>query len=164
MAQTDLSRTSRQRLAIVSDAVSVFLLQHHGSEVKVLLMRRATTMKGTWCQVAGGIEAGEKAWQAALREVREETGIILGSLWSGDIVEQFYEPHRDRIAMLPVFVGFVAPQIEVQLNDEHDAYEWLDFDAACARVTFPGQRHTLRTIEAEFVARDPDPVLRIDIA
>ena len=67
MAQTDLSRASKQRLAIVSDAVSVFLLQHHGSEVKVLLMRRATTMKGTWCQVAGGIEAGEKAWQAALR-------------------------------------------------------------------------------------------------
>ena len=79
----------------MSDAVSVFLLQHHGSEVKVLLMRRATTMKGAWCQVTGGIETGEKAWQAALRDVREETGIILGSLWSGDIVEQFYEPHRD---------------------------------------------------------------------
>lgn len=52
-------------------------------------------MKGAWCQVTGGIETGEKAWQAALRDVREETGIILGSLWSGDIVEQFYEPHRD---------------------------------------------------------------------
>ena len=37
------------------------------------------------------------------------------------------------------------------------------YDAACPRVSFPGQRHTLRTIEAEFVARDPDPVLRIDI-
>lgn len=66
--------------------------------------------------------------------------------------------------MLPVFVGFVAPHIEVQLNNEHDAYEWLDFDVACARVIFPLQRHTLRMIQAEFVALDPDPVLRIDIA
>jgi len=87
-----------------------------------------------------GISA--KAGQAAIREVKEETGILLTDLWSADICEQFYEAHNERIMMLPVFVSFVDPGVKVKLNQEHDAYEWLGFDAARARVLPRPSQHT----------------------
>ena len=102
-------------------------------------MRRAKTLKGTWCQVAGSIEKGETAWQAAAREVREETGITLQTIWSGDICEQFYEPEKERIALMPVFVGYVEDWVKVRLNDEHDAFKWVTFPQAHAPVTFRGK-------------------------
>lgn len=50
---------------------------------------------------------GEKTWEAALREVREETNLNCDQLYSADICEQFYDADRDAISMLTVFVGFV---------------------------------------------------------
>ncbi|MBB3464556.1 8-oxo-dGTP pyrophosphatase MutT (NUDIX family) [Rhizobium sp. BK377] len=41
----------------------------------MLLLRRNHTLVGEWCQIAGAIEEGEKAWEAALREVNEETNL-----------------------------------------------------------------------------------------
>ena len=120
-------------------------------------------MNGKWCQVASSIEAGETAWQAAIREVKEETGTLLTDLWSADICEQFYEAHNERFIMFPVFVSHVDPSVKVQLNREHDAHEWLGFDAACARLSVPGQHNTLRHIKAEYIDRMPNPLLEIDI-
>lgn len=151
-------------LPIKSFSVSIFLLRGNGNDVQVLLMRRTGYLTGLWCQVAGGIEPGETAWQTALREVREETGIVLTNIWSADICEQFYEAPKECLTLVPVFVGFVPNDTEVALNDEHDAYEWLDFDAAQARLSFPGQRKALAAVWEEFVDRQPNPHLQIDIA
>lgn len=163
MSQDAGALLEKQSVPVLCSAVSVFLLKQGKTEIELLLMRRATTMNGKWCQVAGSIEAGETAWQAAIREVKEETGILLTDLWSADICEQFYEAHNERIMMLPVFVSFVDPGVKVKLNQEHDAYEWLGFDAARARASFPGHRNTLRHIKAEYIDRMPDPLLEIDI-
>lgn len=91
---------------------------------------RCGTLIGEWCQIAGGIEDGEKAWEAALREVQEETGLKCDRLYSADICEQFYEADRDSISMLPVSVGFVDAKAAVIINDEHSEFQWVSFDAA----------------------------------
>ncbi len=126
-------------------------------------MERADSLVGAWCQVAGGLEEGETAWQAALREITEETGLTPQRFYSGDICEQFYEPERDCISIFPVFVAFVDPAARVTLNNEHSAYQWLDFDAARALVSFSGQRRILSEIEAEFIHRTPSAHLEITI-
>lgn len=136
-------------------AVSVVLLRAANPETEVLLLRRNHTLIGEWCQIAGGIEDGEKAWKAALREVREETGLTCDRLYSADICEQFYEPDRDAISMLPVFVGFVDAEAAVIINDEHSEFRWVSFETALSKVPFAGQRHVLKHIEAEFVKRRP---------
>jgi dATP pyrophosphohydrolase len=136
-------------------AVSVVLLRRIGDEAEVLLLRRNHTLVGEWCQVVGSIEEGEKAWEAALREVREETGLKCSRLYSADICEQFYESDRDAISMLPVFVGFVEANTTVTINHEHSEFRWVSFEAALGMVTFAGQRHVLRHVEAEFVEREP---------
>ena len=96
---------SNGQVPIVCEAVAVVILRWRQDQAQVLLIRRVHQPHGVWCQVAGGIEAGETAWQAALREVKEETSLILSERWMADFCEQFYEPAKNGIAMLPVLAG-----------------------------------------------------------
>lgn len=148
-------------IPIRSVAVSVVVLKPNGSEHQVLLLRRTRSLIGEWCQIAGAIEEGETAWQAALRETREETGLALARLYSADICEQFYEADRDAISLLPVFVGYPRPGDVVRLNAEHSEFRWVKFDEALQMVPFAGQRDVLRHIEREFVAREPNRLLLV---
>lgn len=137
--------------------VSVVVIRGHGPQTEVLLMRRRATPTGTWAQVAGKIEAEETAWQAARRELAEETGLSAEALYCADTQEQFYEAERDAITVAPVFVARVAEDAQVAMNDEHDALRWLSFDAAIDLVDFGGQRRMLRDIKEDFVDHAPSP-------
>lgn len=136
-------------------AVSAVLLRVVDGQAEILLLRRNRTLAGEWCQIAGAIEDGEKAWEAALREIKEETDLTCYRFYSADICEQFYEADRDSISLLPVFVGFVQPQATVKINHEHSDFRWVSFDEALTMVPFAGQLHVLRHIKAEFVDREP---------
>ena len=142
--------------------VSVVVLREGIDGVEVLLLKRNGSLAGTWCQVAGKIEAAETAWQAALRELEEETGLVPDRLYSADICEQFYEAGRDAITIAPVFVAYVGSDAEIRLNAEHSAFRWLDFAEAAELVSFGGQRRVLRWIKDEFIDRAPSDFLRIN--
>lgn len=150
-----------QEIPIKSFAVSVVVVRDNGSGHDVLLLRRTRSLAGEWCQIAGSIEPGETAWQAALRETKEETGLTLQRLYSADICEQFYEADRDAISLLPVFVGFAEPTATVLLNAEHSEFRWVAFDQAVGMVPFAGQRNVLRHAQREFIDRKPSRWLLI---
>lgn len=149
-------------ISIRAFLVSLVALRKTGSQFEVLLLKRAQTLVGEWCQIAGSIEEGETAWQAALRELDEETGLKPVALYSADICEQFYEADRDAITMAPVFVAFIDNTEKVSLNHEHSDYCWVSFDDAAELVAFGGQRRVLRWIEEEFVQRPPSKHLLIE--
>lgn len=142
--------------------VALVAVRRTASGHQVLLLERTETLVGEWCQVAGKIEEGETAWQAALRELQEETGLTPERLYSADISEQFYEADRDAITVAPVFVAFVNEQADVTLNSEHSAFQWVSFADAMELVPFGGQRRVLRWIEEEFIRRKPHAHLLID--
>jgi dATP pyrophosphohydrolase len=152
-------------VAIRCGAVSALVLRLDVDAARVLLLRRSSGdfLAGEWCQVSGRIEAGETAWQAALREIREETGLVPERFYSADICEQFYEATRNFISLLPVFVGFVSQDDVVTLNAEHSEARWMTFAEAEAAVTFGGQRSVLAHVRREFVDREPTEWLRIRI-
>jgi dATP pyrophosphohydrolase len=150
-------------IPIRSFAVSVVVVRGTGAESDVLLLCRTRSLAGEWCQIAGAIEAGETAWQAALREVHEETGLRPVAFYSADICEQFYEADRNAISLLPVFVGFVRPGDDVRLNAEHSEFRWVTFDDALRMVPFAGQRNVLMHIRREFIDREPSRWLSINM-
>lgn len=141
---------------------SLVVIRKTDARYEVLLLKRTQTLAGEWCQVAGSIEDGEAAWQTALRELAEETGLEPKVLYSADTCEQFYEADRDSITIAPVFVGFIDSAAEVTLNHEHSDYRWVSFDEAVEMVAFGGQRRVLRWIEDEFIKREPSRHLLIE--
>ena len=60
-------------IPILACGVSVVVLSEVEIETEFLLLRRNHTLVGESCQISGGTEDGEKAWETALREVIEET-------------------------------------------------------------------------------------------
>jgi dATP pyrophosphohydrolase len=143
------------------NGIAVYLFARIDQEWHVLLLKRADSLEGAWCQVAGGIRDGEKAWQAALRETKEETGLIPDKFYSANICEQFYHIRRDEIYIAPIFVGFVPGSGTVRLNDEHSDHAWLSLDEAVKRLDFAGQRESLESIWERFIMKESNVHLEI---
>ncbi len=142
--------------------VSLVAIRGAGDAAEVLLLHRAEAhLQGLWSYVAGHIEPGEKAWQCALRELREETGLTPHALYASDRCETYYDPHDEVIAVVPAFVAFVDADASVQLNAESDAWRWLPFAQAMPLLAFGGQRELFAHVQREFVERPPAPVLRL---
>ena len=111
---------AKQAVPFRCEGVAVVLLKKSHDQYRVLMLKRAGRMlHNEWCYVGGGIEKGEKAWEAALREVHEETGITKVRLYSANQFEQYYSPKEEYIYTAPVFVGYVDESQPVQLNHEH---------------------------------------------
>jgi dATP pyrophosphohydrolase len=132
--------------------VDVYVLRDASADPAVLVLRRARAGRspGTWEAVHGAIESGETAVQAALRELREETGLAPARLYNASRVEAFYRHAQDEVALIPVFVALVAADAAVRVSAEHDAFEWLAPAAALARVTWPRMRRALEDSLALF--------------
>lgn len=110
--------------------------------VEILVIRRAPGQMypGLWQCVTGKIEPGERIVDAALREFNEETGLgddDLEAFLETDLVNTFHDASLDALLVEAVFAARVRPATEVRLSHEHDAFEWLDPEAARARVTWP---------------------------
>ncbi len=116
----------------------------HTSDLKVLIMERADK-SGFWQSVTGSIEGDETPYQAAIREVKEETGLNAFDFdfqdWQTTNVYEIYPHWRHRYAPNvtentehlfslklpnPVFIH-LAPK-------EHIQYEWVDWREAAQRV------------------------------
>ena len=146
--------------------VDVYVLRPSQRGLEALCLRRAagTRCAGTWETVHGHILAGEQPVTAALRELKEETGLDAERLYNVSRVEAFYLHARDEVALIPVFAAFVAPGPGVSSYAEHDAAEWLPLEAAARRMAWPREARALADVAALFTAGDAgglDDVLRI---
>lgn len=151
-------------LPIRCNSIALYAVKGRGRAARYLLIRRTgKRLRGHWEMIAGKIEKDETAWQAALRELKEETGLQAQALYSADTLEAFYAPRADVIDLTPVFVAFVDENARVQLSDEHDAYEWLTAAHAGRRLAFSEQRRILKHIEALFVQKKPRDILNIPL-
>lgn len=149
-------------LPIYCSGIAIVLLKKYEDDMFVLLMKRnSEPFLGEWCYVGGAIEEGEKAWEAALREVREETGLTDIRLYVSNTFEQYYHPKGDFIYMAPVFVGFVGEEEQVKLNEEHSDFACFSFEKALQQITVPGNDCVLSFVEKHFVKAKPYTQLEV---
>ncbi|HUI11651.1 MAG TPA: NUDIX domain-containing protein [Bacteroidota bacterium] len=124
--------------------VCPFRIRRDGGEY--LVVRRApgeTVYPGLWQFVTGRVEKREKAPEAALRELREETGTVPARFWVVPAVNEFYDRSADAIRQVALFAAELEPAAAVRLSAEHDAFEWLPYAEARRRLVWPGQRNCL---------------------
>jgi len=105
----------------------------------------------------GGVEDGERATDAARRELAEETGLTPAAFFTAGELDAFYDPVRDRIVHVPFFVARVDDRDIVLEDDVHDEHRWVRFAQAEEMLEFAAQRRVLDEIHRAFVARAPAP-------
>jgi dATP pyrophosphohydrolase len=83
----------------------VLIVRRHGDSHQLLLACRATGMYmgGTWQLISGGLEPHETAWQGALREMWEETGLVPAEFYRLSTLSNFYRPDNDSLNTAPMF-------------------------------------------------------------
>jgi dATP pyrophosphohydrolase len=150
------------------DMIFVYVARPDGSGVshEFLQLRRAPGMEvsGSWAAVSGRIEPGEVAWKAALRELREETGLAPAEFYRLDCAGEFYTTVDDSLWIAPVFFALVAADANVVLNEEHQEFRWLGRKHAAALFTWPGDRRAVREICDEILDDGPArEFLRIEL-
>ena len=127
--------------------VDCYVYFQKAKEVEFLLLKRNKNKlyEHLWQGVAGKIEKDDKAWETAVRELKEETGLAPKKMFVADHVSRFYEKHKDRMNLVPVF-GIEVDSKDVTLSDEHIDYKWLDFEEAFDTLIWNGQKQGLKTV------------------
>ena len=127
--------------------IDVYVYSYENNKLSFLLLKRSKTKiyEFLWQGVAGKIEKGELAWQAALRELKEETGLTAHKMFVADYVSKFYEKHGDRINLVPVF-GIEVINKKISLSEEHCNFKWLSFKKAHDKLTWDGQKKGLKVV------------------
>jgi 8-oxo-dGTP diphosphatase len=85
----------------------------------VFIKRKNPPYKGSWALPGGFVEYGETVEEAVIREVKEETGIIIEIT---GLLGVYSDPARDPRGHL-ITVCFLASKIEGELKADTDASE-----------------------------------------
>jgi len=114
-----------------------------------LVAHRSAESGGYWHTIAGRIEDGEGPEEAAVRELREETGLeaaTLERLGEFAYVRADWDSEPGLRVHVAAFLTDVEPGWEPTLNEEHTEYRWLPREEAAELIFWPEPAQLLRAL------------------
>ena len=118
---------------------------YHPEDREILLLKVEDEKVSFWQPITGGIESGESPEEACLREIKEETGMLLAcsSLTTlGDFTVKIDENltiHKNLFLVL-------TEQKEIQISDEHVGAQWVALDKVSSQLYWPSNQATFEMI------------------
>lgn len=142
-------------MKVISNLIEAHIFRERNKKLEFLLLKRASYQyyPNLWQMVSGKIKEGEKAYQTALREIKEETNLIPEKLWIAPNINSFYSPDDEYISLIPVFAAKVNPNSEVVISSEHSEFKWVNKDEAKNLLAWEGQRKSVDVIAEYFISR-----------
>ena len=117
----------------------------HPEEREILLLKVEDKKVSFWQPITGGIESGESPEEACLREIKEETGLLLACsnlTGLGDFrvkIDENLSIHKNLFLVL-------TEQKEIQLSDEHVGAQWVALDKVSSQLYWPSNQATFEMI------------------
>ena len=118
------------------ESKKLFLLLHYPS--------------GHWDFVKGKMEKGESIHQTAVREAKEETG-IMDIVFLNDFEEWInynFQHEGELIDKKVVFFLAETKTKDVEISHEHLNYIWMDYNSAMEKITFDNAKNVLTKAQA----------------
>ena len=118
---------------------------YHPEDREILLLKVENEKLSFWQPITGGIESGESPEEACLREIKEETGLLLhrSNLTSlGDFTVKIDENltiHKNLFLVL-------TEQKAIQISDEHVGAQWVALDKVSSQLYWPSNQATFEII------------------
>ena len=100
---------------------------------KVLMLKRREEDNGTWALPGGKTKSGESQIGAAIRETKEETGL---DAIPGYRFEDFTSSTGRK--KFTCYMYRVSKPFDIEISDEHTAWEWMGLDSLGAEDLHPG--------------------------
>ncbi len=114
---------------IISAGIIVFRKTPEG--IKFLLLYHG---RNYWNFAKGKVESEEKAWQAALRELREETGLKSTEIRfvAGFRTHERFTFQRGAEKVFKLVILYLAEtkQTQITISDEHEGFGWFTYSEA----------------------------------
>jgi len=134
-------------LPVKFELIACFVLSKVEAGYSLLFLTRTPAdshAPGTAQIVYGHIENGESAEDTVLREITEETGLIVASLYSLNETFSFYDKISRCMQIVPVFIAFVNENEPAVGNcAEHSGYEWIRLEDAHQHLPWQAQQRVL---------------------
>ncbi len=115
----------------------------------LLIARRSAMGKLQWTLPKGGIEPGEAVEDAAVREVREETGIHAAIIEGLGVVDYWFLWHPDGVRYHKYVHYYVMRPLHGHLHERDDEAEhvaWLPLGQALERMAHLNERKLVASV------------------
>ena len=133
------------------------VLVHDGT--RVLLLHRRPERGNFWQPITGSIESGELPFDAAQRELHEETGNgaipVTMNLMQSFMIESQFLAARYPVPIIASEVAYTArldSQLPIRMDpEEHDEWGWFTFAEAYERIKWSDDREALEQLERQLL-------------
>ena len=127
-------------------AAGGIVIDNETATPRVLLVHRP--QYDDWSFPKGKLDAGETVEQAALREVKEETGLECRIIRPLTVLRYGSRTRKDRLKPKAVhyfLMERVSGHIQVP-GEEVDRAEWFDFNEAASKLTYAQDRNLFSSL------------------
>ena len=126
--------------------VVVYRRLEDGIELLLLKPNPEPDMDREFYVITGGVEQGETAEEAALRETYEEIGIVPISVVDLDSSFEYINKRNGTTVTERSFLAEVSSNSTITLNEEHIDYKWVSLDEFRKDIWWIGQREPLQEV------------------